>query len=239
MSCRICAWLCDWFGAEDRCARLWARFDGWEREHSNDWELWCEDSDENRHLIEQAHALRDSDPETAFRLYLQAADAGSVWAMQVAGRHYHTGTFVAADFGRAQEHYRRAIDAGSWMATITYAELLASHGHFAECDQILEDGIRSDFVPAFFGLARLRYRRSGSRRTCREIRPLLEHAAAHGHPGAKPFLATLQLLGKFGLREIPAGLRTLRDSFEEMAADAATVEETGSNWNEAGGRSLL
>ena len=172
MSCRICAWLSDWFGPESQCARTWAAWDAWERDHSNAWELWCEESDDNLKLIEQAAALLDSDPAAAFRLYLQAADAGSVWATQRAGWHYHTGTGVPADFGQAQEHYRRAIEAGSWMATIDYALLLADYGHFETADQLLEDGVRSDFIPAFFRLARLRYRRSGSRKTCREIRPL-------------------------------------------------------------------
>jgi hypothetical protein len=209
--CKLCEWVNARFGARygPDCDREWEELDAWERERSNDSDLWSREPDGNRELLEQAWALETSDPQAAFQLYLRAADAGSPWALQMVGWHYHTGTWVAADLERAQAHYYQAICAGSWSATISYARLLAEQGHFDACEQVLEDGIRSDFIPAYFWLARVRFNRSGSRQSCRRIRPLLEYASERGHPGARRLLAVLQLLGKFGIRQIPTGYRSL------------------------------
>jgi TPR repeat protein len=203
----LCRWLCR--DAELARASFWDESTDWERAHSNEWELWCEESDRNRELIDQALAIGAADREAAFRLYLEAAEAGSVWAMELVAWYYHTGTAVAADFGQAQDYYYRAICAGSWMATIGYARLLALHGYFDYCEGVLEDGVRSDFVPAYFWLAWFRYEQSRTNKTCREIRPLLEHAAERGHPGAKLTIAQFMAKGRFGIRVIPKGFGQL------------------------------
>lgn len=218
LACRLCTWLCDRFCA-DFNASIWDRSDPWERAHSNEYDLWSAETDGNRALIEQAYGLDETDPEAAFRIRLEAAQSGSVWAMELVAWHYDTGTLVEADFGQAQQYYRDALSAGSWMATIKYAQLLAKHGHFELCESLLEDGVRSDFVPAHFWLAWFRVKQSRSRKTCREIRPLLEHAAEQGHPGAKLVLARLMARGKFGLRAIPESFRL----FREVAAPPATA----------------
>lgn len=202
MPCKLCArWR----------ARLWKKCDAWERAHSNESELWWEQPARNRELMQQAEAREKTDPAAAFRLYLEAAEAGTAWAMDVVAWHYQTGTLVAADLDKALEYYHCAICAGSWMATLYYARLLAEQGHHDECESVLEDGVASDFVPACFWLAWFRYERCKTRTLCREIRPMLEYAAGKGHPGARIFLARLMTWGKFGLGEIPAGIgSTLR-----------------------------
>jgi TPR repeat protein len=201
-------------------ARQWERSDAWERAHSNESELWSEESEPNLELIDRALAVQGTDPAAAFLLYLEAAEAGSVWAMLQVGLFYHNGIAVAADFEWAQEYYRRAIEAGSWMTTIYYARLLADHGHQDYAENLLQDGVAADFVPACYWLASVRYGRDASRRTAREIRPLLQHAADRGHPMAQIFLAQLMTAGKLGLRYIPAGIRVLvrvvwRDDWHE------------------------
>jgi TPR repeat protein len=179
--------------------------DQWERDNSNEWELWCEESAENLQLIEEANTVWETDLAAAFRLYLQAADAGSIWAMQVVARCCDEGIGVAADHGLAKDYYLRAINAGSWIATIQYARSLARHGDHAECEKILEDGVRASFAPACFWLAWYRRKRSTSRTARRELRPLLEAAARMGHPAAKSMLRGMMMMGDFGLREIPRG----------------------------------
>jgi TPR repeat protein len=198
LRCRLCA---TWD------ARQWARSDAWETAHSNEIELWSQESERNLDLIDRASAVESSDPAAAFLLYRDAAEGGSAWAMLHVGWHYHLGVAVAADFDRAQEYYRRAIEAGSWMATIYYARLLAHHGHHQVAENLLRDGVSADFVPACYWLASSRYRRDPSRHTAREIKPLLQHAADRGHPMAQIFLARLMTAGRFGLRYIPAGIR--------------------------------
>jgi len=192
----------------------------WERAHSNDSELWSEEGLRNRELIEQAYARFKTDPAASFRLYLEAAEAGSAWAMEEVALQYATGTAVAADLEKAQEYYARAIGAGSWRATLQYARFLAEHDRHDECESVLEDGVASDFVPACFWLARLRYERCQSRKLCREIRPMLEHAAGKGHPEAQVLLGRLMVRGKFGLREIPAGIKLAVQMAFEAARDA-------------------
>lgn len=203
--------LCDW---------LWKKSDAWEVEHSNDIELWWEESDQSRELTEQAYAILKTDPAAACRLFLEAAESGSTLSMKMIGWHYHTGTYVEADFAKAQEYYYRAICAGSWMATLNYAKLLADHGYHDHCEKVLEDGVASDFVPAYFWLAWFRYKRSKSREVCQEIRPMLEYAARKGHPGAKLILGRLMLFGKFGIRGIPEGFKfALRSALESARED--------------------
>jgi hypothetical protein len=187
--------------------RFWEHSDAWEWAASNEIELWAEESDRNRELIDRAIAVEKTDPAATFRLCLEAAEEGSVWSMLRVGWHYWAGAGVAADLGRAQEYYHRAIRAGSWMATIYYARLLAIHGHYDDCESVLKDGVAADFVPAYFWLAWFRYERSKTREMCRKVRPLLEYAAGKGHPAAAQMLARWMLFGKFGLREILRGAK--------------------------------
>ena len=198
MTCKLC---------ERFWVRLWEESDDWERAHSNESELWSEESQHSRELIKKASAALDTDSAAAFRLHLEAAEARSIWCMERVGWHYQTGTGIAADPRKALEYFHQAISAGSWMATIYYARALAELGHFNESDRVLEAGVASGFVPASFWFAWLRYDRSKTREVCREVRPLLEFAANRGHPAAKLILARWMLLGRFGLREVLPGLR--------------------------------
>lgn len=129
--------------------------------------------------------------------------------MEMVAWHYHTGTAVPADFAKAAAFYRDAIGAGSWMATINYARLLSDKGFDADAEAILQDGCSAGFVPAFFRLAQIRYAAAPQRAAGNEIRPLLEHAAAAGHPEARVLRAHLMVLGRFGLRRIPAGIASV------------------------------
>ncbi len=222
MTCTPCAWLRARFGSQCDALyeSLWKEANSWERVHSNEYELWLEQSDRNRELIEQANAIQDADPEAAFRIRLEAAEAGSAWAMELIAWHYH----VVADFGQAQDFYDRAIRAGSWMATIGYARLLAKHGYPDHCRQVLEDGVQNDFIPACFWLAWFRYKQSPTRTTCREIRPLLERAAENGHPAAKLILARWMARGRFGLREIPKGFGRLMELCARVPREPGPID---------------
>ena len=191
-----------------RCEKFWAavyaRIDEWEIDASNESALFSEESDEARDLIKRA---QDSDPSSALQLYIGAAEAGSTWSLEMIGWHYWTGTGVAADPYKALEYYYRAIGRGSWMATIYYARLLAELGHYDDCEQTLANGIAADFAPSYYWSAWFRYERSRISKVCRDVRPLLEFAAAKGHPGAITLLARWMMLGKLGLRNIPQGFR--------------------------------
>jgi TPR repeat protein len=209
------------------CERFWQRFwrdsDAWERAHSNDGELWSKESEQARETLNAAAAMSETDPAT-LQLCLKAAEAGSVIAMGRVGWQYWTGTGTAPDLTKAQEYYRRAIQGGSWTATIHYARLLDKLGHHDTCDQVLEDGVALGFVPAYFWLAWLRYKRSRTREACREVRPLMEYAARAGHPGASRKLSRWMVLGRFGPREILRGVLLHFRLAREYAGEAAKDE---------------
>jgi hypothetical protein len=107
------------------------------------------------------------------------------------------------------------------MATIDYARLLAELGHHDECEQTLDNGIAAGFIPAFFWLAWLRYERSKTARARKEVRPLLDHAAQHGHPQAKLLLGRWMMLGKLGMREIPHGCRLVIEALSFLRREQA------------------
>jgi TPR repeat protein len=200
---------------------LWDLSSQWERDASTEWELWSADSDLNHERIDQALALDEDQPEAAFRLLCEAADAGSAWAMEQVGDRLETGRGTAVDVDRALDYYNRAIGAGSWTATLEVARLLVEQERFDEAEAMLEQGLAGGFVPAFFWLAWYRYKRSPTPATGREVRPLLIHAADQGHPGAKLILARWMARGRFGVREIPAGWKQLLWLSREMSAAPA------------------
>jgi TPR repeat protein len=200
--------------------RLWRHSDAWERAHSNDSEMWSKESDRARETLNAAAAMSETDPAT-LQLYLEAAEAGSVIGMGRVAWQYWTGTGTAPNLAKAQEYYRRAIEGGSWTAIVHYARLLDELGHHDTCDHVLEDGVAVGFVPAYFWLAWLRYKRSRTREACREVRPLLEYAARAGHPGARRKLSQWMLLGKLGPREILRGVLLNFRLAHEYAGEAA------------------
>ncbi|WP_155644963.1 hypothetical protein [Erythrobacter donghaensis] len=182
----------------------WAEVDAWERSAADESQLWSEESDENWELIQRAAQMDYSEP-AAFELHLEAANAGSVWCQQVVGWHYWTGNGVAADKYLALQYYHAAICGGSWIATLHYARLLYDLGRYDDCERVLSDGVDCGFVPSFYWLAWFRHKRHGTRAVREEVRPLVEHAAKAGHPGAKDLLIHWMATGRLRLRDIPRG----------------------------------
>lgn len=143
--------------------------------------------------------------------------------MEKVGWHYWTGTGVAPDPDMALKYYHRAIGAGSWMATLYYARVLAELGHHDDCESTLNGGVASGFVPAYFWLGWCRYARSKTSLARREVRPLMKHAADKGHPMAKLFLARWMALGHLGLHNIPRGwVSVVRFAVSSASAERRT-----------------
>ena len=200
------------------------RTEAWERALASNGGWQPEDSPGAGALIEKAEAVQERAPASALELYRDAAAQGSALALEALAWHYQTGTGVGADLEAAQDYYRRAIVAGSWPATIGYARLLNALGFTEQRDAVLEDGVSAGFVPAHYWLARFRYDGSTSPAVVRGVKPLVEHAAAMGHPGAGALLAALKMRGHYGLRRIPSGLRM---AFR-IARGAAQADEDAS-----------
>jgi TPR repeat protein len=201
-------------------AAFWERTDAWEESASNYNELLASEPEERWILIERGNILSDSSPTTALKFYAEAAEAGSVWSMEKVGWQYWTGTGVVADTSLALDYYHRAILGGSWSATIPYARLLAEVGRQEDCENYLRECVASDFVPAYFWLAWLRYKRDKTSTVRREVRPLLEYAARQGHPGARGLLVRWMARGQLGLLNVPRGwVNVVREAVAESRED--------------------
>ena len=212
MACKLCARV---------RAHLWEKTDAWERAHTSETGPWSDDPALSLELVERAYAVQETDPLDAHELMLDAAEAGSAWAMNVVALRYWTGTVVEADLGWAEEYYRRAMETGSWMAAIHLARLLAEQGRHDDCETMLRDCVSRDFVPAYFWLAFLRYQRQKSRKVRREIKPLLVRAAEAWHPAAHAHLGIWMVIGRFGLLDIPAGFMWMSRWVARPEADLA------------------
>lgn len=209
--CVLCRWLQRLSGtqSDQLYAAVWAAATDWEARLTDAHGFWPDETAENAELIDRARALQGADRETALALYHAAADKGSPEALELVAWHYQTGTGVPVDPDRAAEWFRRAIAAGAWRATIAYARHLDALGHTDHADALLQDGIDADFAPAFFWLGYLRARRDPSNATRRAVQPLIEHAAARGHPLAEWTVARWMARGNLGMGNIVAGLRRL------------------------------
>ena len=194
---------------------IWDHTYNWESWAGAEVDFWWEQPDSEQLMA--VAKLSETNSVAAFEGYRELAEKGCVYAMIWLGNCYRYGLGTEPNFDKAYDSYSLAIAQGSWIAARDIAGLLFDNGNFAECEEYLEEGIKSDFIPAYFWLARYRIARSNAQNTFNEARPLLEHAAAEGHPHAEKYLAALLATGKFGIRDIPRGIKLLRDAHKRFA----------------------
>jgi TPR repeat protein len=192
--------------------------DAWEFSQVNDRTIWDREAEQGR--LREAHAVRERDPPAAFALLLDLAEQGSVWSMMQVALGYHAALGVPRDMARAEEWYRRASEGGSQRALLEYIRLLWRRSDAARGEATLGGSAGDDWAPALYWRARFRLLRSKTpRRTLKEVRPLLERATELGSPAARRLLAAEMSLGRFGIREIPKGMRMVwKNSRAEHAA---------------------
>jgi TPR repeat protein len=211
-----------------RKALLWEKADDFDEATSNEWTLWNEHPAEIHEQYKQAASLWNSDPAKAYALHREAADAGLTRSMISLGSYHEKGIGCAKDLDRAIDHYWEATVAGSWYATIYYANALARKKSYSLCFEVLEDGVDGKYLAAFFWLPWHRFKQNSSRKTCREVRPLIDQAIEQGHPAARLLLGQMLMSGKFGFGQIKAGKDMLAElGFElhdELEAKAETSE---------------
>ena len=211
MACLLCAWICNRLGGPDSGSPVvWRAADRWEDDFAVKWEP-AEADAALRQRWSEADSLLDEDPAASLAIHRELAEGGSAYSMLKLAWHYDSRTGTERNPAVAEEYYRQALCAGSWRATIGYAHRLFERGAHDEWPRTLSDGVQEGFIPACYWLAWYTYERSPKARTAREVRPLLEAAAAAGHPGARLILARWAASGKFGWREVRRGFRMLRE----------------------------
>ena len=219
MKCRLCKFLCDRFCPPDaRPGKLWRLSSKWEQYHSNEWDLWDAQPTELREGVERALSLTETDAAKSFAIMRRLADLGSPFAARRTGWSYEHGWGTAVNLGLAELYYYKAQMGGSWMATLSLADLLYKHRINGKWEPILEDGVRSDFIPASFWLGWYRYDRNPKRSVAREVAPLIKYAAKAGHPGARVTLMRWKCTGVFGLRAVADGWRDFRSIYRDSMA---------------------
>ena len=228
MRSRICA-ECD-----ATVAAIWRNSDDWEYVETGYFDLLDREPEAVRTMLRKADDVILSNPEGAFAIYLELANSGSPIAAHLVGWSLDSGTGVARDQWQAMEWYCKALDAGSWSASVAYARILDQLGFFELCDEVLEDVVSAGLATARSWLARLRSSRSKGRRSELDTRLLLDLAVELGHPGAELYLAQLMAGGAFGLGSIYKGIRLFMACLERFEAgsiddEILTVEANQNN----------
>jgi hypothetical protein len=219
--------LFDWVGKQlglPSRDETWKWGTDWDYAQCNDFEVL--EADSLRDQVDEAVALRKTDPKAGFLKLQELAEHGSVWSMVKVAACYRTGLGVAADAAQAEEWYRRASEQGCESALLNYCSLLISRGDRNAAEAAYSVAAAKDWAPALFWLAQSRTKRSKSHKTLLEVRPLIERAAALGSPNAKWILARNTALGRYGLRKIPRGLRLVSETASQTHAemtDAASI----------------
>lgn len=223
MKRQLYKWFYDWlWGPEIGVRDIWHWSTLWERDHSNDWELWKADGEAIQRRNSEAGELVSTDAALALAIYQQLADEGSVWAMRHVGDAYYAGWLGKRDFNAAEMHYRKALALGSESAILNLAKCLRAAGNQDEWEEVLENGVERGFLPANFWLAFFRFRQKPSRETSRDVRPVMLKAADAGHPAARMILATWKARGRFGLAEVRNGFREFSEVLEEVRSKSAS-----------------
>jgi hypothetical protein len=221
MGCIFCVpfkWLCARIitGCAESHAELNNRTNLWDFNQADDTVLLERDTEQDR--IKEAFLVQEADPEAGFLRLLELAEHGSVWSMNRVADSYHRRIGSARDPIKAEDWFRRAFEGGSEYAQLRYGKILGQRGDFDKCEEVFAVGVAKDWAPALYWSARYRLRRSDTRETLRQIRPLLERASAKGSVPAHQLLVSATLWGGFGLREIPHGLRLVWEGISKIDA---------------------
>jgi TPR repeat protein len=199
-----------------------ARYRAWEFRHAGEADLRRAERDEDA-LTRARELATNGDQVSAFRIWQEQASEGSVWAMYELALCYRRGKGVTSDDESAEEWCRRAFEGGSERALLWYIGMLARRGDYVQAEAVCTVSAEKGSAAAIYWLAWFRIRRSAKPATYRSVRPLLEEAAAAGNPRAIRVLGYWMAHGRFGLREVPAGLRLAWETsgleFDEFRAE--------------------
>jgi hypothetical protein len=155
----------------------------------------------------------------AFAQFLAFAEAGSVWSMLQVGNAYESGRGVALDRVRAEEWHSKAYEGGSDYGLVRAAMLAFRRSDVTKARTLLRVGVDRGLAPAMRYLAWMELKLS--RRE--EARALYEQAIASGDFPARMYFSRAKAIGRFGLKEVPAGIRSLFAASADFSAQVDAV----------------
>jgi uncharacterized protein len=164
-------------------------------------------SEPDMEALHRFHGMLTAAPTTALAGLKELADRGSVSSMVHIAHAYRHGTGTGVDLLQSNEWYRRAMDAGSPLASY---ELARNYMNAKDYDRVIEMwslGAENRYPPSLHMLGVSFARGWRVPRDLNKARELLEEAAAQGHLYAKAKLRCLLMRGSFGFRQRLRGLR--------------------------------
>lgn len=182
-----------------------------DRQNSWEYEVWDEQPDELNDVADEASRLFISDPQKSFRLYLAAAESGHIPSIYAIGLFHGKGNGVDKDPDEAIKWFKRASDAGSWLAGLQYARTLRSGGRKEEARDWFEQAVDAGHLPSNYWFARMLWHDRNIENTKQRILTLLEELIAYNHLGAHLMLARMMIQREYGLRQVPKGIHLIYD----------------------------
>lgn len=178
---------------------------------SNSDKLFHADMQQDK--IYESWALWNTDRVKAFKAFLALAEAGSAWSMQEVASAYRHGWGVGTDLKQAEHWARAAYGSGSDVGLLDSARLALARGDKAAARTILEEGVGKSLPAAMTELGDLEIKEGRAA----VAKPLLEGAAELGDIIAPIILARAMVLGRYGIRAIPQGVRLSRQTAEKIS----------------------
>jgi uncharacterized protein len=167
--------------------------------------MW--DSEPDLEALRRFHGMLSTDPVAALAGLKELAGRGSVSSMVYIAHAYRHGTGTGVDLFQSNEWYRRAMDAGSPLASY---ELARNYMNAKDYDRVIEMwslGAENRYPPSMHMLGVSYARGWRVPKNLNKARELLEGAADQGHLYAKAKLRCLLMRGGFGFRERLRGIR--------------------------------
>jgi TPR repeat protein len=184
--------------------------------------IFAAEADSTR--LREIHEMSRGRPAEALAEFLPLAEGGSVWSMIQVGYAYEAGRGAPIDRVRAEEWYSKAYEGGSDFGLLRVAILAFRRGDIAKARTVLDVGVGQGLTRAMDYLAWVELRLSGKEETRRQARALYEQAIASGDFAARMSYARAMARGRFGWREIPKGVRSLRAVAKDFTAQVDAID---------------
>jgi TPR repeat protein len=229
MQCLLCRYLIwslrrekpDWVAeAENLDAELLSR-------GTNSDALALADRDPAR--LREVYELWKSCPPDAFSQFLSLAEDGSIWSMAQVGYAHEAGEGTRRDRVQAEKWYLKAYEEGSDFGLLRSSVLALKRGDEARAREILNNGISRGLTKAMTALAGMELSLSRTEEARSRARGLYEQAIALGDLPAKMAFARAMAHGRFGLKLIPTGIRSLLAAAKEFGAEVDARAHARSN----------
>lgn len=153
--------------------------------------------------LRTAYQLIRTDVPLARDKLISLSKIGSIMAMLYLAESYGD----TLDVKSAKYWYKNAYEAGSSLALLKLVFLIRRSGDYLQAETLLKAGVARGDAPSFYSLGQIYHNNPIFRDKRGDARNLLEQAANMGQLRAQALLARLLISGRYGVAEIPKGIR--------------------------------